>query len=107
MASDSHSQGARTIIAHPEHTHGIRFSVNALAGNPGMATGGSGDALAGILGALLARGLSAADAARGGVFLHARAGDLAMTETGGGIAGDLIEKLPEALAFLERAGELS
>lgn len=104
-------KGARTLVAHPEPVMpagcpmnnrtrgGIRFSVNALAGNPGMATGGCGDALAGVIGALLARGLSAADAARAGVFLHARAGDLAMPAMGGGIAGDIIEALPQALAL--------
>lgn len=99
-------KGARTVIAHPTAVPFVsgggtfQFSVNALAGNPGMATGGSGDVLAGIFGALLARGLSAADAARCGVFLHARAGDLALPETGGGTAVDLAEALPHAMAFL-------
>lgn len=102
-------KGARTLIAHPRpirtgHPRAdgrekseVRFSVNALAGNPGMASGGVGDALAGVLAALLARGLSAAEAARAGVWLHARAGDLAMPATGGGIASDLIEALPRAM----------
>lgn len=98
-------KGSRTLIAFPklikigEAT--FRFSINALAGNPGMATGGSGDVLSGILGALLARGLIASDAARAGVFLHARAGDIALSEKGGGIAGDLIEALPQAIASLD------
>lgn len=103
-------KGARTLIAHPrmvpvrdplaegEGMSGVRFSVNALAGNPGMATGGSGDVLSGILAALLARGLSAAEAARAGVWIHARAGDLALPPTGGGTAGDLIDALPQAMA---------
>lgn len=103
-------KGARTLIAHPrmvpvrdplaegEGMSGVRFSVNALAGNPGMATGGSGDVLAGIIAALLARGLPAAEAARAGVWIHARAGDLVLPPTGGGIAGDLINALPQAMA---------
>lgn len=103
-------KGARTLVAHPRpirtghagadgrEKNEVRFSVNALAGNPGMASGGVGDALAGVLAALLARGLSAAEAARAGVWLHARAGDLAMPATGGGIAGDLIDALPRAMA---------
>lgn len=95
-------KGARTIIAHPKavltssRKDRVLFSINALAGNPGMAMGGCGDVLSGILGALLARGLSLADAARCGVFLHARAGDLALPDTGGGTASDLIEILPWA-----------
>lgn len=99
-------KGARTVVAHPRLTRvgegrqGFRWSVNALAGNPGMATAGCGDALAGIVGALLARGVSAPGAARGGVFLHAMAGDVAMSPQGGGIAGDLIDALPHAMAVL-------
>ncbi len=91
-------KGARTVIAHTEGG----FSVNALAGNPGMAIGGSGDALAGIIVALLGRGLLSGDAARAGVFLHARAGDLALKETGGGIVSDLIEVLPQAISSFNR-----
>ena len=49
-----------------------------LTGNPGMASGGTGDVLAGMIGALWAQGLSAADAAAAGVWAHGSAGDLAM-----------------------------
>jgi len=52
------------------------------SGNPGLATAGSGDVLAGLLGALLARGLSPWDAARLGVYLHGRAADLYAAEFG-------------------------
>ena len=93
-------KGCRTVIAHPPGGDRIRLSINALAGNPGMATGGMGDALAGVIGALLARGLSPTDAARAGVFFHTRAGDLGLPETGGGTASELIERLPQALAEL-------
>jgi ADP-dependent NAD(P)H-hydrate dehydratase / NAD(P)H-hydrate epimerase len=60
-------------------------------GNPGMATGGMGDVLSGVIGALLAQGLSVADAAQLGVCLHGRAGDLA-AQAGerGTVATDLI-----------------
>jgi NAD(P)H-hydrate repair Nnr-like enzyme with NAD(P)H-hydrate dehydratase domain len=66
-------------------------------GNPGMATGGSGDVLTGILTALLAQGMEPFAAARLGVAAHGRAGDLA-AERGsemGLIAGDLVRTLPE------------
>ena len=61
-------------------------------GNPGMACGGSGDVLSGVLGALLAQGLPAEAAARFGVCLHARAGDMAALEGGerGMMASDLL-----------------
>jgi hydroxyethylthiazole kinase-like uncharacterized protein yjeF len=67
-------------------------------GNPGMATGGTGDVLTGLIGALLAQGLPALDAACLGVFLHGTAGDLALEKLGGhGLAaGDLIEAFPAA-----------
>ncbi|WP_168013682.1 NAD(P)H-hydrate dehydratase [Halomonas salinarum] len=60
-------------------------------GNPGMASGGMGDVLSGILGALIAQGLSLPEAARLGVVLHARAADQAVAEAGerGLLAGDL------------------
>ncbi len=62
------------------------------AGNPGMASGGTGDVLTGIIAGLLAQGLKAADAARLGVWCHARAGDEASAAEGerGLMAGDLL-----------------
>lgn len=65
------------------------------AGNPGMASGGMGDVLSGIIGSLLAQGCEAPDAARLGVTLHAQAGDLAAAERGeaGLLASDLVGKL--------------
>ncbi|MBQ8673423.1 MAG: NAD(P)H-hydrate dehydratase [Bacteroides sp.] len=67
-------------------------------GNPGMATGGSGDVLTGILLALLAQGYDSLQAARLGVYVHGLAGDLATARLGqlSLTAGDLIEALPEA-----------
>ena len=86
---------AATVVAHPNGWAAINTS-----GNPGMATAGSGDVLGGILAALLAQHLDPWDAARLGVFLHGRAGDLAATrrDPRALVAGDLIEHLGEALA---------
>lgn len=66
-------KGAGTVIAHPDG----RIVINST-GNPGMASGGTGDALAGMLAAFLAMGLEAWDAARLGVYLHGAAGDAAL-----------------------------
>ncbi|MBL0745382.1 NAD(P)H-hydrate dehydratase [Chryseolinea sp. Jin1] len=67
-------------------------------GNPGMATGGSGDVLTGILTGLLAQGYATLAAAQVGVYLHGLTGDLAAGEKGMNslIASDLIDFLPEA-----------
>jgi NAD(P)H-hydrate epimerase len=86
-------KGRRSIVAHPDG----RIAFNA-SGNPGMATAGSGDALTGVVGALLARGLAPFDAARLGTYVHGAAGDVAAGRIGeeGMIAGDLIAALPDA-----------
>jgi ADP-dependent NAD(P)H-hydrate dehydratase / NAD(P)H-hydrate epimerase len=90
-------KGRRTVVSHADG----RASFNST-GNAGMATGGTGDALTGILGALLARGMSGFDAARLGTYVHGAAGDLAAARIGedGLIAGDLIEALPRAWSEL-------
>ncbi len=86
-------KGAGTIVAET----GRPASVN-MTGNPGMAAGGMGDVLAGLLGGLLAQGLAPFDAARAAVFLHGRAGDLAANSRSEAslTAGDLIAELPYA-----------
>jgi NAD(P)H-hydrate repair Nnr-like enzyme with NAD(P)H-hydrate dehydratase domain len=74
---------------------GLHCSINP-SGGPALATGGSGDVLAGTIGALLAQGLSAVDAARAGVFVHGAAGDqLAEVH---GARGVLSSDLPTAIA---------
>lgn len=67
-------------------------------GNAGMATAGSGDVLAGVIGALLARGDPPTAASRRGCWLHGRAGDICASRLGeeSMVAGDIIEALPEA-----------
>ncbi|WP_288317660.1 NAD(P)H-hydrate dehydratase [Xylanibacter caecicola] len=73
-------------------------------GNAGMATAGSGDVLTGIITGLLARGYKQAEACLTGMYLHGIAGDIAAKETGmeSLTAGDLIEKIPQAFAFLDK-----
>ena len=88
-------KGHRTLV-----TDGRRKAINTT-GNPGMATGGTGDVLTGLITALACQHLEMFDAARLGVHLHGLAGDLAAEELGQAslIASDLIQYLPEA--FLE------
>lgn len=86
-------KGAYSTIASPDGN--VYFNPT---GNPGMATGGSGDVLTGILTGILAQGYEPLEAAIMGVYLHGRAGDVAATDKGteGLIASDLIEYLPQA-----------
>src|SRR5262245_27411040 len=87
-------KGAGTVIGVPDG----RIFINPK-GNPGMASGGSGDVLTGMVGAFLARGFDAVTALVTGCFLHGRAGDLACVERGEEalIAGDIIEAIPTAM----------
>ena len=80
-----------------------RLSINT-SGGPALATGGSGDVLAGVIGALLAQGLAAAEAARLGVFVHGCAGEALEARMGarGGIASDLFELIALELTSLRQ-----
>lgn len=71
------------------------------AGNPGMATGGMGDILTGLIAGLLAQGLSASDAAQMGVDLHAKSADLASLEVGeiGLLPSDVLEEIRYLLQY--------
>lgn len=91
-------KGAQSVIAHS----GQPCFVNST-GNPGMATGGSGDVLAGMVVSLLGQGLEAFDAARLATWLHGRAGDQVARRTSEHslIASDLIDALPGAFRELE------
>ena len=91
-------KGANTCIATPE---GICYFNST--GNPGMATGGTGDVLTGIITGLMAQGYPSCDAAVLGVYLHGLAGDLAAADIGQEalIAGDLIAYLGKAFGKVE------
>ena len=89
-------KGARTLIASPDG----RLAINTTS-NPGMATGGSGDTLTGIIAALLAGHLAPWEAAAAGAYLHGLAGDLVAAHQGGPaglIATDIADFLPRAIA---------
>jgi NAD(P)H-hydrate epimerase len=90
-------KGAPTVTA----TRDGMIYVNS-SGNAGMATGGSGDVLTGIIASLIGQGLSVSDAAWSGVFVHGLAGDLTLEAKGemGMIAGDVLEAIPRALRSL-------
>jgi len=87
-------KGARTVIGDPAG----RIYLNPT-GNPGMASGGSGDVLTGMVGAFLSRGMGPAEALEAAVYLHGLAGDLARDAKGeeGLIAGDILEAIPAAI----------
>ncbi|UNC91428.1 NAD(P)H-hydrate dehydratase [Candidatus Contubernalis alkaliaceticus] len=90
-------KGARTVVALPT---GELF-IN-ITGNSGMASGGTGDVLTGLITSLIGQGLTPGDAAVVGVYLHGLAGDRRARVTGeaGLTAGDLINELPNTLNAL-------
>ncbi|HEY7589953.1 MAG TPA: NAD(P)H-hydrate dehydratase [Candidatus Limnocylindrales bacterium] len=88
-------KGARTVIAGPDGSVSV-----APFENPALATGGTGDVLAGAIGSLLAQGLPGFDAARVGVYLHGLAGEAIRERLGD--AGLLASDLPEPLAVARR-----
>jgi NAD(P)H-hydrate epimerase len=92
-------KGARSVVASPDG----RVLINPT-GNPGLASGGTGDVLSGILGGFLARGLPAERVLGAAVYVHGLAGDIAAERMGQEalIAGDVIEALGEAFRRLAR-----
>ncbi len=95
-------KGARTVVATPDGTVAV-----SPTGNPGMGSGGMGDVLSGVLGALLAQGLTPFEAASFGVFVHGAAADSVAARRGevGLLAGDVIAELPPAIAAVQGAAE--
>ncbi len=93
-------KGGCTVIASPDGHMRLNWPPN-----PALATAGTGDVLAGVIGALLAQGLTPRDAASLGVYLHGRAGLRVAARLGaaGAVAGDLPEELP--LAIRETRGQ--
>jgi hydroxyethylthiazole kinase-like uncharacterized protein yjeF len=91
-------KGHRTVLAQPAGS-----LVLNPTGNPGMASGGSGDVLTGLIAALLAQRLEPESAAELGVFAHGAAGDLAAADLGevALIAGDLVDSLPDVFLSLQ------
>ena len=94
-------KGARSVIV----TRAGAVRINS-SGNPGMATAGMGDVLAGIVGALMGQGIEPGDALTLGVFAHGHAADRLAARVGGFgyLAGDLAVELPGA--FTEIIGSL-
>jgi NAD(P)H-hydrate epimerase len=94
-------KGKGTLISDPQGNVFLNPS-----GNPGMATGGTGDVLTGLLAGIIATGVEIPLALRAGVYLHGLAGDLAAQEWGEEpmIAGDILERIPAALRLIKQAG---
>ncbi|MGH7429874.1 MAG: NAD(P)H-hydrate dehydratase, partial [Candidatus Methylomirabilaceae bacterium] len=94
-------KGARTLVVDPDG----RVAIN-MTGNPGMATGGTGDVLTGLIAGLLAQGRDPGLAARAGVYLHGLAGDLAAEAVGqeAMLASDLMAQIPEAIRRVKARG---
>ena len=93
-------KGAATYVSSPDG----RVWINT-AGNLGLGTSGSGDALSGVIAGLAAHGASPEQAAVWGVYLHARAGDVLAREMGplGFLARELLDEIPALLATLGRS----
>jgi NAD(P)H-hydrate epimerase len=90
-------KGTRTVIADPAG----RARINPT-GTSALATAGTGDVLTGVIGGLLARGLDPFDAAWAGAYVHGLSGILAARDLGVGVvAGDVVERLPEAFRTTE------
>jgi NAD(P)H-hydrate epimerase len=90
-------KGARTVVAHPDG----KVFINPT-GNPGMASGGMGDVLTGVIAGFIAQGHSPELAAHAGVYLHGAAADSLTNNKGpfGYLATDVMNTLPEAIKEL-------
>jgi NAD(P)H-hydrate epimerase len=95
-------KGGRTVVAAPDGRSAIAPYVN-----PALASGGTGDVLAGVIASLLAQGAAPFDAARLGVVLHGIAGEHVRERLGdaGLLASDLLPEIPRVRRHLARLGE--
>jgi hydroxyethylthiazole kinase-like uncharacterized protein yjeF len=91
-------KGAHTVIASPQGK-----TKTSLAANPGLASAGTGDVLSGAIAGLVAQRLPLFDAAAGGVYLHAEAGEMVRARLGdaGMLASDLLPELPQVIKRLK------
>jgi NAD(P)H-hydrate epimerase len=91
-------KGAYTVIAAPDG----QLAISRVA-NPGLASAGTGDVLAGVIAGLVAQGLSLFDAAACGVYLHGEAGEMVKARLGdaGMVASDLLPELPLVIKRLK------
>jgi NAD(P)H-hydrate epimerase len=94
-------KGAYTVVATPDN----QIKISPFA-NPGLASAGTGDVLAGVLAGLAAQGLTLAEAAACGVYLHGRAGEIIREKLGdtGMVASDLLPVLPLVIKQLKESG---
>ncbi|MCH5304434.1 MAG: NAD(P)H-hydrate dehydratase [Ruminococcus sp.] len=94
-------KGHKTIVANPNGD----VLYNEELGNPGMATGGSGDVLAGIISSLIAQGFDPFKSACSGVYIHALAGDMAKEKFGeiSMLPTDIIDCLPSAFKMIDNS----
>lgn len=97
-------KGRNTLVAGPGRGKSVRGPYVNTTGNSGLASGGTGDVLSGLIGGLMAQGMDPLDASLLGVYAHGLAGDLAAAaKTGRGmIASDVINALPDAWRLLEQ-----
>jgi len=101
-------KGADTLIAEKDSSSPTGFSMyENTTGNCGMATAGAGDVLTGTIASLAGQGYAPLDAARLGVFMHGKAGDMAAEDIGviGTSASDLVDYLPIAFKFYYDPGQ--
>jgi NAD(P)H-hydrate epimerase len=96
-------KGARTVVAHPDGT----VYINPT-GNPGMASGGMGDVLTGVIAGLVTQGYAPGEAANIGVYLHGAAADTLAEKIGpvGFLAGEVMDAVPgEIRKLMPSAGQ--
>jgi NAD(P)H-hydrate epimerase len=94
-------KGAYTVVAAPDG----RVTVSPFA-NPALASGGTGDVLAGAISGLLSQGMTLFEAAAAGVYLHGKAGEMVSRKLGdaGVVASDILAELPLAIREIKRSG---